>query len=62
MQSKLHDVCSWDMNHCGALSLTTRKSSVTLHALYSSGTALRTFKTCSVELVICGQDHSRGNS
>jgi hypothetical protein len=40
---KLPDVCNWAMNHYISLSLTSRKSSVHLHALYSPHTALRTF-------------------
>jgi hypothetical protein len=40
---KLPDVCSWAVNHFVPLSLTSRKSSVHLRALYSPRTALRTF-------------------
>jgi len=43
------------MNHYVSLSLTNRKSSVHLHALYSPRTALRTFAPRSDRLVICGQ-------
>jgi hypothetical protein len=38
-----------------SLSLTTRKSSVHLHALYSLRTALRTFTPRRDELMVCGQ-------
>jgi hypothetical protein len=55
MQSKLPGVCSWAMNQYVFLSLTNRKSSVHLHALYSLRTALRTFTHRRVQLVICGQ-------
>jgi hypothetical protein len=43
------------MNHYVSLSLTNRKSSVHLHALYSPRTALRTFTPRRDQLVICGQ-------
>jgi hypothetical protein len=43
------------MNHYVSLSLTNRKSSVHLHALYSPRTALRTFTSRWDKLVICGQ-------
>jgi hypothetical protein len=43
------------MNHYVSLSLTKRKSSVHLHALYSPRTALRTFTPRRDQLVICGQ-------
>jgi hypothetical protein len=43
------------MNHYVSLSLTNRKSSVHLHALYSPHTALRTFTPRRDQLVICGQ-------
>jgi hypothetical protein len=49
---KLSDIFSWPMNHV-SLSLTNRKYSVHLHALYSPRTALRT--TRRDQLVICGQ-------
>jgi hypothetical protein len=52
---KLPNVCSYAMNHYVALSLTNRKSSVHLHALYFPRTALRTFKPRGDQLVICGQ-------
>jgi hypothetical protein len=42
------------MNHYAPLSLTNRKSSVHLHALYSHRTALRTFAPRRYQLVICG--------
>jgi hypothetical protein len=54
MQYKLPDVCSYSMNHCVSLSLTNRKSSVHLHALYSPHTALRTLSPRRDQLVICG--------
>jgi hypothetical protein len=41
--------------HYVSLSLTNRKSSVHLRALYSPRTALRTFTLCGDQLVICGQ-------
>jgi hypothetical protein len=43
------------MNHYVSLSLTNRKSSVHLHALYSLRTAIRTFTARRDQLVICGQ-------
>jgi hypothetical protein len=43
------------MNHYVLLSLTNRKSSVHLYALYSPRTALRTFTLGRDQLVICGQ-------
>jgi hypothetical protein len=43
------------MNHYVALSLTSRKSSVHLHALYSPRTALRTFTPRRDQLVIWGR-------
>jgi hypothetical protein len=43
------------MNHYFSLSLTNRKSSVHLHALYSHRTALRAFTPHRDLLVICGQ-------
>jgi hypothetical protein len=43
------------MNHYVSLSLTNRKSSVHLYALYSPRTALRTFTPRRDQLVICGQ-------
>jgi hypothetical protein len=43
------------MNHCVSVSLTNRKSSVHLYALYSPRTALRTFTPRRVQLVNCGQ-------
>jgi hypothetical protein len=43
------------MNHYVSLSLTSRKSSVHLHTLYSPHTALRTFTSRRDQLVICGQ-------
>jgi hypothetical protein len=43
------------MNHYASLSLTSRKSSVHLHALYSPRTVLRTFTPRRDQLVICGQ-------
>jgi hypothetical protein len=51
MQSILPDVCSYTMNYYISLSLTSRKSSVHLHVLYSplSLTAPR-----SGQLLICG--------
>jgi hypothetical protein len=49
---KLPDVCSWAMNHYVSLSLTNRKSSVHLHALYSPRTALRAFTPRRDQLVI----------
>jgi hypothetical protein len=49
------NVCSLAMNYCVSLSLTNRKSSVHLHALYSPRTALRTFTPRRDQLVICGQ-------
>jgi hypothetical protein len=52
---KLSDVCSQAMNHYVSLSLTNRKSSVHLHALYSPRTAVRTFTHRRDQLVICGQ-------
>jgi hypothetical protein len=52
---KLLDVCSYAMNHYVSLSLTNRKSSVHVHALYSLRTALRTFTPRRDRLVICGQ-------
>jgi hypothetical protein len=52
---KMPDVCSWAMNHYVSLSLTNKKSSVHLHALYSPCTELRTFTARRDQLVICGQ-------
>jgi muramidase (phage lysozyme) len=52
---KLPDVCSYAANRYVFLSLTNRKSSVHLHALYSPRTALRTFTPSRDQLVICGQ-------
>jgi hypothetical protein len=43
------------MNHYVSLSLTIRKCSVHLHALYSPRTTLGTFTTRRDQLVICGQ-------
>jgi hypothetical protein len=43
------------MNHYVSLLLTSRKSSVHLHALYSPCTALRMFTARRDKLVICGQ-------
>jgi hypothetical protein len=54
-KSKLPDVCSLVMTHYVSLSLTNRKSSVHLHAMYSPRTALRTFTPRRDQLVICGQ-------
>jgi hypothetical protein len=57
------------MNHYVFSSLTNKKSSVHLHALYSPRTALRTFTPRRDQLVICGHQptaqgvlgvHSRG--
>jgi hypothetical protein len=42
------------MNHCVSLSLTNRKSSIRLHALYSPRTALRTLTPRRDQLVISG--------
>jgi hypothetical protein len=53
--NKLSDVCSFAMNHYIFLSLTNKKSSVHLHALYSPRTALRTFTTRRDQFMICGQ-------
>jgi hypothetical protein len=44
---KLPDVCSKAMNHV-SLSLTSRKFSVHLHALYSPRTALRTLHPAGI--------------
>jgi hypothetical protein len=55
IQSKLPDVCSYDKNQYVSLSLTNRKSSVHLHALYSPRITLRTFTPRRDQLVICGQ-------
>jgi hypothetical protein len=52
---KLPDVCRYAMNYYVCLSLTNRKSSVHLHALYSPRTALKTFTPRRDQLVICGQ-------
>jgi hypothetical protein len=41
------------MNHYISLSLTNRKTSFHLHALYSPRTALRTFTPRTDQLVIC---------
>jgi hypothetical protein len=43
------------MNHYVSLSLTNRKCSVHLHALYSPRTTLRTFTPRRDKLVICGK-------
>jgi hypothetical protein len=51
---KLPDVNSLAVNHYVSLSLTSRKCSVHLHALYSRRTALRTFTPRRDQLVICG--------
>jgi hypothetical protein len=56
---KLPYVCSWAINYYVPLSLTNRKSSVLLHALYAPRTALRTFIHCRDQLVICGQYSGR---
>jgi hypothetical protein len=50
---KLPDVCSYAVNHYVSLSLTNRKSSVNLHALYPRCTALTTFTPRRDQLVIC---------
>jgi hypothetical protein len=55
IQSKLPDVCSYAKNQYVSLSLTNRKSSVHLHALYSPRITLRTFTPRRDQLVICGQ-------
>jgi hypothetical protein len=47
-------VCSYSVNHSVSLSLTNRKSSVHLHALYSPRTALRMITRCRDHLMICG--------
>jgi hypothetical protein len=47
------------MNYYVSISLTNTKSSVHLHALYSPCTALRTFKLCMDQVVICGQYRTR---
>jgi hypothetical protein len=52
MHCKLPDVCSYVMNYYVTLSLTNRKSSVRLHALYSPLTALRTFTPRRDQLLI----------
>jgi hypothetical protein len=52
---KLSDVCSLAVNHHVSLSLTNRKCSVQLHALYSPRIALRTFTPRRDQLVIYGQ-------
>jgi hypothetical protein len=52
---KLSDVCSQAINHYVSLSLTNRKSSVHLHALYSPRTALGAFTPRRDQLMICGQ-------
>jgi hypothetical protein len=43
------------MDHYVSLSLTSRKFSVHLHALYDPRTALTTFTPRRDQLVICGQ-------
>jgi hypothetical protein len=48
---RLPDVFSYHV----CLTLTNRKSSVHLHALYSPRTALRTFTPRRHQLAICGQ-------
>jgi hypothetical protein len=50
---KLPDVSSYAVNHYVFLSLTNRKSSVHLHALYPRCTALTTFTPRRDQLVIC---------
>jgi hypothetical protein len=52
---KLPNIYSYIMNHYVFLSLTNRKSSVHLLALYTPRTALRTVTPCRDQLVICGQ-------
>jgi hypothetical protein len=59
------DVCSCAMNHYVSLSLTNRKSSDHLHALYFPRTVLRTFTPRRDQLVTCGRyfvSWSRGSS
>jgi hypothetical protein len=52
---KLPDVFSLAMNHYVSLSLTSRKTSVHLHALYFPRTAQRSFTPHGDQLVICGR-------
>jgi hypothetical protein len=52
---KQPDVCSYAMNHYVSLSLTNRKSSVHLHDLNSTPTALGSFTSRREQFVKCGQ-------